>query len=327
MGDFDFGRRGSQTRWYDGSSRYLALFVAAITLLTTTIVFLTAGQELGGVGELVTAGIGLVGLGVSLQLETLFRIAERAQAREQYARLLETTEDYPALLTIAASALGASVATCKKTKVPQFRTEVVNILNHADVRLQELAQGRLRAADGDNTLTLDRFTATAALLQATTDDLDTSWWLQDSGDRFLKLNAELTKRGVRVERVWILNELPSDDTRDVLRKHHAAKVEVFIVRADHKGLDRSLLVNMTMMDGVFLHEDLPNKLGQAVEYLYSENAADLERARRRFAQLKARVKRYEDDKSLDSLFEISGAVPKPAGHTAESEADTGSTDT
>lgn len=293
-------------RWYDGWSRYLALFAAIITLVSTTIAFLTTGKDLGGEGELITACIGLLGLVVSLQLETLFRVAERTRTREQYGTLLEMVEDHPELLPLMSGALSASVATLKRTSIAQFKDEVLNILINADVRLQELSQGRLRATAGDSTLTLDRFADTKMLLQATTDDRDTSWWLQDSGTKFLELNATLVEeRGVRIERLWILSKPPDVDTREIIKKHHEVGVTVFVLRADNKDLDRRLLVNMTMMDGAFLHEDLPNKQGQAVEYLFSENSADIKRAMSRFAQLKTLACEYKDEQTLDVLFKSS----------------------
>jgi hypothetical protein len=290
-------------RWYDGWARYLALIGVVLTLGSTTIVFFTTGQDLGGLGDLVTACLGLMGLAVSLQLEILFRVSERIRTRDQYGRLLEMIEDYPDLLPPLANAAGASVATFKRTRISQFREEALRTLVGADIRLQELAQGRLRVADGDNTLTLARAAETRALLQGTTDEGDTGWWLGDSGTRFFELNAELiAKRNVQVERVWLLSENPDQETRDLLRRHHAIGVKVFLLGANGRDLDHSLLVNMTLMDGLFLHEDLPNKLGQAVEYLYSENAADLERARSCFAQLKARSHVYKGDSTFDSLL-------------------------
>lgn len=295
--------RGSP-RWYDSWSRYLALLTVGVTLVTTTVVFLTIGKNLGGVAELVTVCIGLIGLVVALQLEILFRVSEKAAARDELGRLLGMVEDFPDLLPIASSALTASVSTLRKSKVEQFRAEVLNVLNHADLRLQELAQGRLRTADGDNTLTLERAASTRAVLQGTTDEGDTDWWLHNSGALFLDLNAKLIQeQKVEIERVWILTESPNDATREVLMKHWELGVKVFVLRADRRALDRRLLVNMTMMDGVFLHEDLPNKQGQAVEYLFSENVADLGRAKSRFAQLKSHSVEYTGENSLSAQFE------------------------
>lgn len=307
MAKADLGLGKAQARWYDSWSRYLALIAAAVTLVVAIVVFLTIGKELGGVGELVTAAIAVLGLVASLQIETLFRVAERTQAREQYGRLLAMVEDYPRLIRLTTSALEASVATYKRTTVELFKTEVVNTLTDAEVRLHELAQGRLRTTDRDSRPMLDRFADTKASIQAVTDDNDTKWWLQGTGTKFFELNRKLINdRKITVERVWILYAAPDDDTRRIIAEQHTCGVTVFIVRANDCNLDHKLLVNMTMVDDSFLHEDLPNKRGVAVEYLYSENAADLVRAGKTFAQLKTSAKRYDGDQSLDTLFAITG---------------------
>lgn len=294
-------------RWYDAWSRYLSLLAFLVTALTTVIVFFTTGEELGGLGALITACIGLLGLAISLQLETLFRVAERAQTRERYGRMLELIEDYPDLLPLTRSALEASVRTLRQSRLEEFKEEVFNVLAHADAGLQELAQGRLRTVDGDNTLVLERFGLTREVLRGTTDDGDTDWWERDSGAQFFELNKGLIAKGIRVERVWILAKKPSTKLQALIKSHYAAGVHVYLLRADRKNLDRRLLVNLTMMDESFMQEDLPNKMGQAVEYLYSENSADLERARSRFAQLKSVALEYQGEDSMELMFKASNS--------------------
>ncbi len=309
MAGVDLGFRRSQARWYDGLSRYLALIVAAIALVTTAVVLLTIGKKLGGVGELVTAAIGVLGLVVSLEIEVLFRVAERARARDRYSRLLEMVEDYPKLLTLATSVLEAGVLTCNRTKTDLFRDEVRNTLTRAEIRLQEMAQGRLRTTDGDGRPMMARFGEAERSIQAVTDDNDVQWWLEGSGVQFLELNKKLIDgRKLTIERVWIFYRPLTEDTREALRRQHAAHIKVFMLHASNCDLDRRYLVNMTIMDGAFLHEDLPNKQGNAVEYLYSENAADLVRCGNTFAKLKRSAKRYDGDSSLNEFFSIAGTT-------------------
>jgi len=300
--------RPKGSRWYDSWSRYLALLAAAVTLLTTTIVFFVTDKTIGGVKDLVAACIALLGFVIALQLETLFRVSERAHTREQSGRLLEMVEDHPHLLSVAIRLLDASVTTLKQTQVDEFKDEVLSILLDADVRMQELAQGRLRTAGGDSTLILDRFRGTTRVLQGITDDGDTEWWSKGNGTKFRELNKRLIQdHNVRIDRFWILNDTPDDKTRAVIEEHDRIGVNVFLVRAKDEKLDHRLLVNMTMMDGAFLHEDLPNKKGEAVEYLFSENPADLKRASSRFAQLRAHATEYKDASSIDCLFRKDGS--------------------
>jgi hypothetical protein len=293
--------RGTR-RWYDRASRYLALLTLLIVLVTTALVFVRTGEENGALKDLIVSCIGLIGLGISLQLEILFRIAERAQSRERYSRLLEGIEDYPDLLELTFEALDAGVKTLEKATIPQLKLEVFNVIHHATSQLQELAQGRLRRAGSDNTLVLDRFVHARQVVRGTTDEGDTAWWGTSDGKRFLELNAELIERGVRIERIWILSTTPTKELLDMLDEHYNRKIDVFVVRADRRDLDRRLLVNFTLMDDDFLQMDVPNKEGQAVEYLYSENRVDIERALNTFAQLKSKATRYIGPESLQGIF-------------------------
>jgi hypothetical protein len=293
--------RGTR-RWYDRASRYLALFTLLIVLISTAVVFIRTGDQNGSLKDLIVAGIALIGLAISLQLEILFRVAERAEIRERYSRLLEGVEDYPDLLDLTFDALDASVKTLEKATIPQLKREVFNVFHHATSQLQELAQGRLRRTGSDNTLVLDRFAHTQRVVRGTTDEGDTSWWGTDDGIKFLELNAALIERGVRIERVWILSRPPAQELWDMFEEHYKLRVDVFVVRADRKDLDRRLLINFTLMDDDFLQMDVPNKEGQAVEYLYSENRVDVERALNTFAQLKSKATKYTGPDSLQGVF-------------------------
>jgi hypothetical protein len=293
--------RGTR-RWYDRSSRYLALFTLLIVLVTTAVVFIRSGEENGALKDLLVACVGLIGLTISLQLEILFRVAERAQSRERYGRLLEGIEDYPDLLELSFEALDAGVKTLEKATIPQLKLEVFNVIHHATSQLQELAQGRLRRTGSDNTLVLDRFMHTRLVVRGTTDEGDTAWWETDDGQRFLELNVSLIERGVRIERIWILSAAPSQELRDMFEEHYKRKIDVFVVRADRRDLDRRLLINFTLMDDEFLQMDVPNKEGQAVEYLYSENRVDVDRALNTFAQLKSKATKYAGPESLQGVF-------------------------
>lgn len=288
-------------RWYDPAARYLGLLSLLVTVVSTVVVFVRAGEDPGAIKDLVSAVLGLTGVAVALQLETLFRIAERSQTRERYGRLLEGVEDYPDLLDTTCEALDASVRTLDRATLPQLKMEVFHVLHHAVAQLQDLAQGRLRRSGSDNTLVLDRFSHTKEVVRGTTDEGDTSWWESADGKQFLALNKELIGKNVRVERLWILSAAPTKELLDMLDEHHRAGVVVFAVRTDRKDIDRRLLVNFTIMDESFLQLDVPNKEGQAVEYLYSENPVDIERQLNMFAQLKSKASRYTGPGSLKAL--------------------------
>lgn len=298
-------------RWYDRLARYLALFVVLVTVVSTTVVFLVTGNELGEVKSLVTACLGALGLVLSLQLEILFRMFERSRSREGYSRLLEAIEDYPDVFPLVVSCLDASVTTIEHAGTPQMKREVFRILDHCRVQLLELAQGRLRREGSDNGLVLDLFRNTESILQGTTDEADNEWWRSDHGRRFLKLNVDLIRRGVQVERIWLLSAPPSQDSIRLFDEHLAAGVAVFVVRIDRTDVDGRLVVNLTMMDESLVQMDVPNKEGRAVEYLYSENPVDIERAKATLAQLKSRANRYVGPESIETMHSEARGVSAP----------------
>lgn len=297
-------------RWYDDTARYLAFATVLLTVASTTVVFLKTDTQLGTLKDLVAASIALVGLAISVQLEVLFRVTERSQTREQFGRLLEGVEDYPDLLPLAVEVLEASITTLRRTSVPQFRSEVFAILGHAGARLEELAQGRLRREGSDNSLVFDRFAQARTRILGTTDERDVSWWRGGEGQRFLRLNTDLIdKHGVEVERLWLLDRRPDGNVAKLLEDHRVANVRNYVVWLGQPGLDRRLLVNLTLMDRSFLQQDVPNKRGDAVEYLYSENGADIERAESAFAQLMSKAGEYTGPDSLGHIFDSQADTP------------------
>jgi hypothetical protein len=289
---------------YGSWSRYLPLLSAGVALAAAAIAFFTTGESLADLKLLVGFCIALLTIALPVQFEVLRRVTERATTREQLGRLLEAVEDYPDLLPIITRTAEASVATLTKTNIEEFKDFVGAILIETQIRMQELEQGRLRTSSGDNALLLTRFAAAEHLVQATTDEEDTKWWRQANGKQFFLLNKQLIdKSRGEVERVWILRGPPSTETVEVLEEQRKAKVRVFVVSA--KDVDDAVVVNMTMMDSAFLHEDVTNKHGQVGEYLFTANPADLARAKQRFSRLKARAHEYNGPSSLDGLFESS----------------------
>ena len=291
-------RRGLLHRYAD-RSRYLAPLVVAITVATTLITFFETGSELTDVKLLVTVCVGLLGLVLCLQLETLLAVAERNAARDEHGKLLAVVEEHPGLLRPITKITEAASKTIRETGVEEFREEVANVLADTFVSLEELTQGRLRSR-GINGSLHARFGKATQCLQGTTDAGDTWWWTQESGVAFFALNKELIEAEVRIERLWLLAEPPDAQTTAIMAGHDAAGVYVYMVRTDQ--VEPQWLVNMTMADEVFLHEDIPNKTGYAIDYLYSENEVDLQRAIKRFGELKVHAVRYVGSQSIDHLW-------------------------
>jgi hypothetical protein len=305
-------------RRYAGASRYLAPLSVGITVATTLIVFFATTDSLSGVKLLVTICIGLLGAALCLQLEMLVALAERKRSQEGQQSLLESLEEFPELIPLFTRLAQAATTTLRKTKVEEFRPRVATVLGDSYVSLQELAEGRFRM-NGIGTALHARFGKAAECLQGTTDEGDTVWWQRQSGREFFDLNRQLVARGIDVDRVWLLSGAPDEATRRLIDDHFRANIGVYLVRTDR--VPAELVVNMTMMDDAFLYEDIPNKLGEAVEVLYTENEVDCLRAAARFSELKAYATIYESSATIDGLFSITGPVedahvPDPAAHQA-----------
>jgi hypothetical protein len=301
-------------RRYVGASRYAAPLSVGITVATTLIVFFVTTDSLSGVKLLVTICIGLLGAALCLQLEMLVALAERKQSQDGQRSLLESLDEFPELIPLFTRLARAATITLRETKVEEFRPRVATVLGDSYVSLQELAEGRVRI-NGIGTALHARFGKATASLQGTTDEGDTVWWQRQSGREFFDLNRQLVARGIDVERVWLLSGAPDEATRNLINDHFRENIDVYLVRTDR--VPAELLVNMTMMDEIFLYEDIPNKRGVAVEVLYTENEIDCMRAVARFAELKAYATRYESPATFDGLFSITGPVeaahaPDPA---------------
>lgn len=296
--------RGSLLRRYANKSPYLAPVTVGITVATTLVVFFVTSENLGGIKLLITICIALLGAVLCLQLETLFTVAERNRARDQHGKLLELVEEFPELLPSMTRLAEAASTTLRETQIEEFRSHVAGVLADSYVSLDELTHGRLRLS-GWNGLLHNRFATATRCLQGTTDAADTVWWQQESGRAFFDINKQLIAKGVSVQRFWLLTAAPDTATRQIIEEHAKARVMVYLVRTDR--VEGQHVVNMTMMDEKFLHEDVANKRGDAVEYLYTANEADLRRAVARFAELRAHAVRYDGPASLDVLFGITGS--------------------
>jgi hypothetical protein len=284
-------------------SPYVGVIAACVAVGVSLFAFFDEGESPSDLKLLIGLGVTLSAIVLSLQIETLVRFAQRTRTQERYAKLLATVEDYPDLLEVITQIAEASVETLKRSRVEPFKQSVPEFLKDARGQLQDLAQGRRHTAGGDKALLPRVFADTRNLIQGTTDGDDTTWWQQAIGRKFLKLNSNLIsgKHKGKVVRVWILKERPLDETREVIEDHWRANVTVLIVHVDE--LDEELLVNMTIMDEWFLHQDVTNRLRRTGEYLFSENREDLDRAQARFRRIVEVATPYEGPKSIDILFD------------------------
>lgn len=228
--------------------------------------------------------VGLVGAAVAFQLEILAKISEKTRRGEEYSALLRNFEEHPWMLRTVSLSVDAATRCLDETRVPQFAEQVRGEFEDLNLNMQRLAQGHLLCRSGDNTLMMDRYEKAQSRVLGLSESADDTWWRSATGRHYLDLNRATTARGVKVERIFILDPtLPSID--DIIEENVQAGVETFVImKAD---VPAELRLNLTLFDDVLGHEDHTNADGKTVEYLYTTNPSDLARLCNVFQRLRS----------------------------------------
>jgi hypothetical protein len=93
---------------------------------------------------------------------------------------------------------------------------------------------------------------------------------------------------------------PTPETLEAMDDNVGHGVHVLVARSDR--VDPELRVNITMFDNTLVHEDIVNRDGLTVSYMYSENETDLERCASVFSRLCSRATPYSSRASAEGLF-------------------------
>lgn len=287
-------------RRFEGLARYLSAAGIAVTVAITLVLALSIGNGHKDLKLELDFSIALIGVAIVLGLESLVRVSERARRREEYANLLDYLEDYPTLLPILTRLSATTAKTMTQTQVPEFKIYARRELIRTQLTMASLAEGRWLAAPGDNSLMFAHYETVEHSVRAVTDDRDTEWWLSVTGTNYLRLNHGATKRHVTVERVFLLETSPTDDTLTALDRNRDHGVNLWVARSDR--VDPDLRINITLFDETLMHQDIVNRGGRTVQYMYSENESDLDRAGSLFLRLRSRAVPYLDHSSAEKLF-------------------------
>lgn len=112
----------------------------------------------------------------------------------------------------------------------------------------------------------------------------------------LKANAEAIKRGVEIQRVFILNKESFDKAHDVLQAHKDAGVKVYVVPPDDLPTPQ-LLENYLIIDGKVLVVFYYTREGRRLrEEKISVEPVEVDTAVSRFSAIMRRAKVYEQPK-------------------------------
>lgn len=268
-----------------GASKNVGLVGTAISVIIALVTFLVSADNLVAVKALVGISIGLLGSVLAFQLETLIRIHERNQSREQRERLIEILEAEPELLATLVRTAQDYSRLRKGAPLPAFEKAAERMLEATRLTVAELADGRLRTAAGDNTLMIEQYRTATREILATSDDGDLGWWQSETGRNYLEENRRAVERGVLVSRVFLLAVEDDAGLLAVMRANADAGVLVSSARIDR--IPASLRINTTIFDDTLAHEDVTNKAGQTISYLYSSNENDMARLVSSFRRLQS----------------------------------------
>lgn len=183
---------------------------------------------------------GLLGLVLSLQLETV----TRAERRFELRRLVSAPKELGEALTAAAAAAHEIGERYPDTILS---AEAVRRLERVSAGLTELGHGNLVREHGDYQDLLTQTRDCSKTLDALTNvAADPQWWTSEFGRAYWKLNERALARGVRIRRVFIVPR-PNDPVLAVMRAQQAAGVEVHWARAE--ALPPSGHLNLIVWDG------------------------------------------------------------------------------
>lgn len=216
--------------------------------------------------------LGLILNVIGFQLELLARIIERNSWSKDSADLLSNLTDHPSLLPLVTSLVNSAAATLDtKTEMEPFRAAAHETLRDAGTELMQLAQGKLRRHRGDTDLMEQAYALVKKDVMAVTETADEDWWDSSSGARALAMNKSAIARGVRITRVFILDS-PSS-MASIIERSTEAGIECHpVLRSE---VPAELLVNLTVFDDFFGHQDNKNGDGRTVSYDYSINEGDV----------------------------------------------------
>jgi hypothetical protein len=291
--------------------------ITAVSIVASVVIGIWLTVDDLAEKTLIAVAVGMLTTIVGLQIDTSLRLSERARRQDQHGRLLELVEQQPPFLPAVTDMLASAINTMNSSRVPLFKKSVTDIVESARMRLSELERGRLRCPANDSDLMIEQWGATHHRVRATTiPKADMDWWLSAVGLRYLEHNASAVRRGVQVERIFLLDDR-EPETIELLNRTVAAGVSVLIV--DRRTLPADLRINVVVYDDVLSVDELTNADGEVVEFIYSTNPADLARILTSYGRLRSVAQPYRTS-SLVATTTIPMQEPAPApSHAAATD--------
>ena len=232
-------------------------------------------------------GVALVGIVIALQLEFIARQERRQDRADQYGRILAALDECdwlrPMFLEAAESAV--RVRRLPNGECLELEKRAAQTIEPVVRALHELARGRVRLPPRRTDALIDALRQTRSSVQAVTFDQETErWWSSRVGEDYWEVNRELLRRGVMTERIFLCDEV-TGAVREVLEAQRRAGVRTLtVIRSD---VPLELQGRFAVYDEKVMHSVTYNSSGEAMEYVFSVDTADVEQALDRFDRLRS----------------------------------------
>lgn len=253
-----------------GPPPWLAAVIGAVASVILSVVMLFAPWA-DAVESLV---VGLLGLLVGLLVEVLLRLEALARGTSTLA----SAGPYAERLHETARLTGDVVRPGPPAWV---RRELDRHLDDLSLRLTELGTGRLVTRDHQHLL--DAMHTAKHEVLAVTNELGggSSWWRTPLGRQYWEENLEALRRGVRIQRIFIHDEVDAD-LAALLTEQREAGIEVRTVRGG--AIDPDLHRNLAVIDGRLTWEGRNNGRGVQDENVLSHLDVQIERLTRLYGR-------------------------------------------
>lgn len=249
-----------------------------------TSILIAVALYLLGVETFQSTLVALLGTIITLQIDQIGRTESAIEKTRQYAtswQKLETSswlKEYIEQIIEASYVVGTSLRS--DIFVESAKLEVESCRNN----LQEMARGQLRTPDHRLMLrATERAKERLRAISVSNPVEGFGWWTSPIGRRYWEANLEMLAKGVRIERIFVYDQL-TDKLQDLVREQATAGVEVFTCSSAR--LSNDLRVNSILFDESFVYELRVSADGKPLEHLCSVNASDISRKLRNYEAVK-----------------------------------------
>lgn len=218
----------------------------------------------------------LVAFAITLLLELISRLSELSRTVSRSLELLRIFASRPPwLFHLTEECVQAADKTLDTFDHEILHEAARRYLQSCRDNLDELSRGYMRVSADDKRLSLLAIRGTTKRIRAVSivrTDLPT--WFTPSGERYLAANEAAVGRGVRVERIFIHDQM-SDDLLRLIRRLQAMNSHVYLLKTERVPVEKR--IDMVLFDDAFAVETRTNAEGVFVENQFSANISDIQK--------------------------------------------------